>query len=101
MSEGNKKKILIVEDDKTIQKALSIRLRAAGYAVATADDAVSAVPAVQKEQPQLILLDISIPGGDGFGVAARVRELPGGANIPFIFLTASKAPGFKERADQL
>jgi two-component system, chemotaxis family, chemotaxis protein CheY len=95
------KKVLIIEDDKATQRALAIRLTSAGYQVASAYDAVIAMSMVRSEQPDMILLDVSIPGGDGFKVAERIRGIPALVNIPFIFLTGTKKPGFQERAQEL
>ncbi len=92
------KKILIVEDDKKIVAALSVRLKAAGYEAVAAFDAVMAGSVAAKERPDLVLLDISMPGGDGLLVAERLRKLPVPVNIPMIFLTASKKPGLREQA---
>jgi DNA-binding response OmpR family regulator len=94
------KKILIVEDDPNISKALSIRLKNAGYDVSVAPDAVTAVGAAVKKTPDLVLLDISLPAGDGFTVAERIQALIPTAT-PLIFLTASRKPGLRERAKEL
>ena|SRR5450432_1481620 len=94
------KKILIVEDDQNIAEALSIRLKAAGYEVIVAPDAMNGVAAARKTQPDLALLDISIPAGTGFTVAEKVRELVATAT-PLIFLTGSKQPGLREQAQNL
>jgi two-component system KDP operon response regulator KdpE len=94
-------KILIVEDDKNILKALVIRLRARGYQTATAQDAHTAVVVATAEEPDLVLLDISLPGGNGFEVAARLRETPLLHDVPTVFLTASRRPGLREKAAAL
>jgi DNA-binding response OmpR family regulator len=94
------KKILIVEDDPNIAKALSIRLKNAGYEVSVAPDALTAVEVAVKKEPDLVLLDISIPAGNGFTVAERIQSLLPTAT-PLIFLTASKKPGLRERAKEL
>ena len=94
-------KILIVEDDKNVLKALVIRLHARGYEVVTAQDAVMALAAVRDERPDLVLLDISLPAGNGFEVASRIRDEPAVANTPLIFITASRRPGLRERAEGL
>ncbi len=91
------KKILIVEDDPGIGKALSVRLKSCGYAVSLAPDAVSGVETALKIQPDLVLLDISMPAGDGFTVAERIQDLLP-TKTPIIFLTASRKPGLRERA---
>ncbi len=92
------KKILMVEDDKRIIAALNVRLRARGYDVCAAYDATLAMTQAIAHQPDLALLDISMPGGDGFVVAERLRATVATANIPIIFLTALKQPGLKEKA---
>jgi two-component system KDP operon response regulator KdpE len=94
------KKILIVEDDQNIAKALAIRLKAHGYEVTVAPDALSGVEAALKIEPDLVLLDISMPAGDGFMVAERIQNLVP-TETPMIFLTASRKPGLRERAKEL
>jgi DNA-binding response OmpR family regulator len=94
------KKILIVEDDRNIATALGIRLKAAGYEVTVASDAITGVAAALKIQPDLALLDISVPAGSGFTVANKIQELIVTA-IPIIFLTSSKQPGLRQRAQNL
>jgi two-component system response regulator ArlR len=94
------KKILIVEDDENIAKALSIRLKNAGYEVTVAPDALAAVETAVKKAPDLVLLDISLPAGSGFSVAERIQSLIPTAT-PLIFLTASKKPGLREKAKEL
>lgn len=93
------KKILVVEDDKDISRAMSIRLKSAGYDVVIAHDAVLAASVAAKTQPDLVILDISLPGGDGFTVAERLQDIL--CDVPTIFVTASKRPGLTERALKL
>ncbi len=95
------KKILVVEDDRKIAMALCVQLKAAGYHVVTAADGVTGVMVARKESPDLLLMDISMPAGGGFSVAERVQNLAGTAGTPMIFMTASKEPGLKERAEEL
>jgi DNA-binding response OmpR family regulator len=94
------RRILIVEDDQRIALALSLRLKSAGYDVASAEDALNGVNTALRFQPDLVLLDISMPAGDGFTVAERLKKLLPRAT-PVIFLTASKQPGFRQRAAEL
>lgn len=89
-------KILVVEDEQDIATALTVRLKAAGYEVYVAYDALMGITSAVKHQPDLILLDIMIPAGGGIALAERINELPSG--IPFIFITASREPGLKEKA---
>jgi DNA-binding response OmpR family regulator len=94
------KKILIVEDDRKIAMALALRLQAAGYETLIAGDAMAGVSTAVKSMPNLVLLDISMPAGNGFTVAERMKTaLP--IPVPVIFLTASKQPGFRDRAREL
>jgi DNA-binding response OmpR family regulator len=95
------KKILIVEDDKKIVTALTIRLKAAGYEVIAAFDAIMAGSMALKHHPDLVLLDISMPGGNGFIVAERLQNSTVTVGVPMIFLTASKQPELREKAKEL
>lgn len=94
------KKILIVEDDRLTATALSSRLKMSGYGVTVAPDALSGLESAVKLQPDLVLLDISMPAGDGFTVAERIQDLLP-METPIIFLTASRNPGLRERAGEL
>ena len=93
-------KILIVEDDQAIAKALALRLKSAGYKVTVAPDAITGVAAAREIQPDLALLDISLPAGNGFTVAKKISELVVTAT-PVIFLTASRQPGLRQEAQSL
>ncbi len=95
------KKVLIVEDDKNINKALGIRLRAAGYQVSSAEDGYMGLSKAVQERPDIMVLDISMPAGDGFSVVERLRENTDLPKIPFIILTASKRPEFRQMARDL
>lgn len=94
-------KIMILEDDKRITNALRLRLRKAGYDVVTAEDAIMAAGVAVRECPDLVILDISVPGGNGFLVGERLQQLDAIAGVPLIFLTASRKPGLRERAEEL
>ena len=94
------KQVLIVEDDCKIAKAIALRLNAAGYNTTLAQDGLSGVQCAAASLPDLVLLDISLPAGDGFSVAQRIQtHVP--VPIPMIFLTASNRPEFRERARTL
>ena len=96
------KSILVVEDDPKIAKALGIRLSTAGYEVIHAPDAMLGTKMAVKHQPDLMLLDISMPGGNGFQVAERIQKnhlLP--KEIKFIFITAGKQPDLRKKAMEL
>ncbi len=86
-----KNKILVVDDEPEIVKSLCLRLRASGYDVVSASDGFSATQVAVREMPDLVLLDIGMPAGDGHVVANRLRENARTAHIPIIFLTARTA----------
>ena len=81
-------KVLIADDDRDIARALKIRLETAGFDVVQAHDGDSALATAQVELPDLIILDISMPGRDGFGVFEALSESPQMAKVPVLFLTA-------------
>jgi DNA-binding response OmpR family regulator len=94
------KQVLIIEDDQKIAMALALRLNAAGYQATTTYDALTGLNAAVSNPPALVLLDISMPAGDGFSVAERIQSLIP-TPTPIIFLTASKKPDFREKAKKL
>jgi DNA-binding response OmpR family regulator len=90
------KKILIIEDETLQLTATARRLKAAGYEIAAARDGTSAISAARKEQPDLILLDLGLPAGDGFVVLQRLQMIIQTAMIPVIVLSARDPAGNKE-----
>jgi DNA-binding response OmpR family regulator len=84
-------KILIVDDDPDLRQALRLRLRANRYETVTAVDGYSAIAQAYKEQPNLIILDLGLPAGDGFVVLDRLQKDDKLSNIPVIVLTARDA----------
>lgn len=81
-------KILIVDDDVDLRQALKLRLRANRYQTVTAGDGYSAIAQAYKEHPNLIILDLGLPAGDGFVVLDRLQKDDKLSNIPVIVLTA-------------
>jgi len=82
------KKILVVDDEPDIVKVLVARLKEQGYAIATAFDGNQAVVQAEQYQPDLIILDIMMPGMDGTEAAQKLKENPKTERIPIIFLSA-------------
>ena len=93
-----KRKVLVVDDEEDFAKALKIRLKANGYDVVIAHDSIQAIMMVYQENPDLIILDILIPGEDGFSVTERLKQAEATRPIPIIFLTG--VPGDEGRAYQ-
>jgi DNA-binding response OmpR family regulator len=91
-------KILVVDDNPTIRKGLGVRLRANGYEVLFAGDAIAATAALVTERPDLVILDLGLPCGDGFVVMERLRNNDRLANIPVIVLTGRELAGNRDRA---
>jgi CheY-like chemotaxis protein len=94
----DKSKILIVDDNNDMRRALHIRLRASGYDTVFANDGLSAVMVALKESPDLIILDLGLPAGDGFVVMDRLSKNTKLSCIPVIVLTAREARGNEEQA---
>jgi DNA-binding response OmpR family regulator len=100
IAKPERKRILIVEDDEKVAKALALRIQAAGFDTSVATDGLSGVRCAVESQPDAVVLDISLPAGDGFSVAERIRANVA-APVPLIFLTASKRQEFRQRAREL
>jgi DNA-binding response OmpR family regulator len=94
----SERQILIVDDDQPLLLGLTARLKASGYGVAWATDAVSAISAAVQAKPDLIILDLGLPAGDGFLVLERLKGLTGLAGIPVIVLSARSPTENKKRA---
>ena len=94
----DKKKILIVDDDEDLAKGLKIRLRAQNYSVGVATDAISATSEAKKDPPDLILLDLGLPAGNGFIVMERLSNIESLASIPIIVVSARDPESNKKRA---
>lgn len=84
----NGKKLLIIDDDHDLVLGLTPRLKANGYSVISAADGTSAIGVARKEAPDLIILDLGLPGGDGFVVLERLKGLADTGAIPVIVLSA-------------
>ncbi len=82
------KKILVIDDDADLIKAIGTRLRAEGFACVSAGDGVQAMAAARREKPDLILLDLGLPGGDGYHVLERLKTLTPTSSTPVIVLSA-------------
>jgi CheY-like chemotaxis protein len=91
-------KILLVEDNEMNRDMLSRRLQRKGYEVAIAEDGGQGVAMAQKETPDVILLDMSLPVIDGWTAARELKAGAGTRAIPIIALTAHAMSGDREKA---
>ena len=88
----NVKRIVVIEDDLAIQRVLTLALRVAGYEVEVASLGDVGLDLVLRTRPDLVLLDLMLPGLDGLGVCRRLRSDPATSQTPIIMLTAKVAP---------
>ena len=91
-------KILLVEDNEMGRDMLSRRLVKRGYEVAVALDGEQGVAAARSQAPALILMDMSLPGMDGWEATRRIKAAPETRAIPVIALTAHAMSGDREKA---
>ncbi len=81
------KKILIIEDDKFLRELISMKLQKEGYTIVEAVDGEEGEKKIREEKPDLVLLDLILPGIDGFEVLSRIKEDPTVSSIPVIILS--------------
>ena len=93
-----KKRILVADDYADSVAAMEVICTLAGNDVRTAKDGTEAVAVAEEFRPELILLDIGMPGVDGFDVSEYIRQQPWGANITIVAVTGWPAEKFRERA---
>jgi DNA-binding response OmpR family regulator len=91
-------KLLIIEDDADVRLGYRVLLSAHGYDTCFAVDAMSAISVARNEAPDLILLDLGLPAGDGYLVLERFRANTRLMDIPVIVVSARDQHGHKDRA---
>ena len=91
-------KVLLVEDNEMNRDMLSRRLIKKGYTVTIAVDGLQAVARASSDEPDLILMDMSLPEIDGWEATRRIKAQPGTRDIPIIALTAHAMSGDREKA---
>jgi CheY-like chemotaxis protein len=103
MSSPGRKRVLVVDDSQDAAEGLALSLKLSGYPTCVAYDGATALERAREFQPEVALLDIGMPGMDGYELGARLRALPGGAGVRLIAVTGygqdkdrarSKAEGF-------
>jgi pilus assembly protein CpaE len=98
------KKVLVVDDNLEVVKLIGLMLEQHGYGIIAAQSGAQALSKAQTENPDVIILDIMMPGVDGYEVCRRLRADPLTANVPILMLTAKasvgdKVAGFEAGAD--
>jgi DNA-binding response OmpR family regulator len=88
----SKKKILVIDDSADTRLVVSARLKKHGYDTVFAADALQAIAVARQTQPDAIILDLGLPGGNGFIVLQRLKANTTLACIPVIILTADESP---------
>lgn len=83
-----KKKILLIEDEEDIASVVKLQADLSGYRLHVETDGIAGYRAVEREHPDLVLLDIMLPGQNGFDVCRKIKSNPELKNIPIIILTA-------------
>lgn len=95
---SKKAKILIVEDNRELLNILRMQLRDEGYKVVGAEDGVQAVTLARQERPDVILLDLGLPAGDGFTVIKRLAKFHHANEIPIIVITGQPKEEYEQEA---
>ena len=98
------KRILIIEDDPSALRLIEYTLKQEGYQIITANNGLEGIRKIRTEEPGLIVLDVMLPGIDGFEICHRLRAEPQTAQLPVLMLSAKaqevdKATGIKVGAD--
>lgn len=95
------KKILIADDEPSVVKILGMRLKANGYQVIAANDGPSTIELANQEKPDLIVLDVKMPGKNGYSVFRDIREAVCTMSIPVVFFSALPSEQAQEKVTQL
>jgi DNA-binding response OmpR family regulator len=94
----DRKKILVVDDDPQMRLALQVRLRANQYDTIFAEDGVGSIMEARTHSPDLILLDLGLPAGDGFSVLERLNAIDGLSSIPVIVMSGRDRLASRDRS---
>jgi CheY-like chemotaxis protein len=93
--------VLVAEDDAALLDSIRIRLSSEGYRVLCAHDGYQAVAMAAHVQPDMLILDIHMPAGDGFSVQDRVRKMPELSSVPIVYVTGDDSANTLEMAHRV
>ena len=96
--ESQDRTVLVVEDDEDARYFMRIELEHLGYLVSEAEDGQKAVEAAERDKPDIILMDLSLPVMDGIAATERIRAADGLNSVPVIAVTAHQETDFREGA---
>jgi DNA-binding response OmpR family regulator len=95
------KRILVVDDDPTSLKLLDLILNKEGYQVMTASNGLEALRKARLEAPDLLILDVMLPGFDGFEICHRLRTEPATATMPIMMLSSKQQKSDQDAASKV
>ncbi|MCH8986171.1 MAG: response regulator [Acidobacteria bacterium] len=95
------KLVLVVEDSHVIQRLIEVCLRPAGFDVEMRDDGPTGLEAALEMKPDLVILDVGLPGMDGWEVLAEIRSSEDAADLKVMVLTAHAQEEVRQRADEV
>jgi DNA-binding response OmpR family regulator len=102
MAEPTRKpRVLVVDDDAAVRELITVNLELAGFVVASAEDGVAALAAVDAFGPDLVTLDVMMPRLGGFETLERLRAHPRTASIPVVMVTSRTRAADRARAEEL
>ncbi len=102
MHRGERRRILVVDDSGLVRQLAQVALESiGGWEVLPAESGVEALEQADSEQPEAILLDVVMPGMDGFATLAALRAKHSTSDIPVILVTAKDKPADRQRAESL
>jgi DNA-binding response OmpR family regulator len=94
-------KVLIADDDRVLTRLVSARLKAKGWQVEVVHDSTQALMFAMRSQPDVIVLDISMPGGSGLEVLTKLQRSTRTEQIPVLVVTGSITPAVEQRVMEL
>jgi len=95
------RRVLVIDDEQSIRALCRVNLVASGFNVLEAEDGVTGLELARKEQPDLVLLDVMMPGLDGWDVARKLAADPKTRDIPIVFLTARADAADRRQGEHL